>query len=118
MHRKDVERYDELNSKLISLKGDIALLSAKKSNETVNEFKLKLINKMLAQINDLIKEFKPENDFEAFDLDVLPTNSDVLMMLNLYSNGMRRFKDANSIENSKMDEWNTKFTSKVWDIED
>lgn len=30
MHRKDVERYDELNSKLISLKGDIALLSAKK----------------------------------------------------------------------------------------
>lgn len=114
MHRKDVERYDELNSKLISLKGDIALLSAKKPNETVNEFKLNLINKMLAQINDLIKEFKPENDFEAFDLDVLPTNSDVLMMLNLYSNGMRRFKDANSIENSKMDEWNTKFTSKVW----
>lgn len=52
MHRKDVERYDELNSKLISLKGDIALLSAKKPNETVNEFKLKLINKMLAQIND------------------------------------------------------------------
>ena len=93
MHRKDVERYDELNSKLISLKGDIALLSAKKPNETVNEFKLKLINKMLAQINDLIKEFKPEND-------------------------LRRFKDANSIENSKMDEWNTKFTSKVWDIED
>ena len=118
MHRKDVELYEELNSKLISLKGDIALLSAKKPNETVNEFKLKLINKMLAQINDLIKEFKPENDFEAFDLDVLPTNSDVLMMLNLYSNGMRRFKDANSIENSKMDEWNTKFTSKVWDIED
>lgn len=89
-----------------------------RNNETVNEFKLKLINKMLAQINDLIKEFKPENDFEAFDLDVLPTNSDVLMMLNLYSNGMRRFKDANSIENSKMDEWNTKFTSKVWNIED
>ena len=56
MHRKDVERYDELNSKLISLKGDIALLSAKKPNETVNEFKLKLINKMLAQINDLIKD--------------------------------------------------------------
>lgn len=118
MHRKDIERYEELNSKLISLKGDIALLSAKKPNENVNEFKLKVINKVLAQINDLIKEFKPENDFEAFDLDVLPTNSDVLMMLNLYLNGMRRFKDANSVEDSKMDEWNTKFTSKVWDIED
>ena len=118
MHRIDVERYDELNSKLISLKGDIALLSAKKPNETVNEFKLKVINKVLAQINELVGEFKPEDDFEAFDLDVLPTNSDVLMMLNLYMNGMSRFKDANSVENSKMDDWDTKFTSKVWDIED
>ena len=50
MHRKDVERYDELNSKLISLKGDIALLSAKKPNETVNEFKLKLINQYCVKL--------------------------------------------------------------------
>lgn len=118
MQRKDVEKYSELYSKLSSMKGDIALLSAKKPNETVNEFKLKVINKVLAQINELIGEFKPEDAFEAFDLDVLPTNSDVLMMLNLYLNGMNRFKDANSVEKSKMDEWNTKFTSKVWDIED
>ena len=118
MHRKEVEQYDELSSKLVSLKGDIALLSAKKPNEPVNEFKLKVINKVLAQINVLVGEFKPEDDFEAFNLDVLPTNSDVLMMLNLYMNGMSRFKDANSVENSKMDEWGTKFTSKVWDIED
>ena len=79
---------------------------------------MKVINKVLAQINELVGEFKPEDDFEAFDLDVLPTNSDVLMMLNLYMNGMSRFKDANSVENSKMDDWDTKFTSKVWDIED
>lgn len=118
IHRKEVEQYDELYSKLVSLKGDIAQLSAKKPNETVNEFKLKIINKVLVQINDLIDGFKPEDDFVAFDLDVLPTNSDVLMMLNLYLNGMSRFKSVNSVENSKMDDWGTKYTSKVWIIED
>ena len=34
MHRIDVERYDELNSKLISLKGDIALLSGQVLNRS------------------------------------------------------------------------------------
>ena len=67
MQRKDVEKYSELYSKLSSMKGDIALLSAKKPNETVNEFKLKLINKLLAQINELIDKFKPEDDFDSFD---------------------------------------------------
>ena len=118
MQRKDVEKYSELYSKLSTMKGDIALLSAKKPNEPVNEFKLKVINKVLAQINELVGDFKPEDDFEAFDLDVLPTNSDVLMMLNLYMNGMSRFKDTNSVEKSKIDDWGTQFTSKVWNIED
>lgn len=118
MQRKDVEKYSELYSKLSSIKGDVAQLSAKKPNETVNEFKLKLINKLLAQINELIDKYKPEDDFDSFDLDVLPTNSDVLMILNLYLNGMDRFRDANSVEKSKMDDWETRFTSNVWDIED
>lgn len=117
MQRKDVEKYSELYSKLFSMKGDIALLSAKKPNETVNEFKLKLINKLLAQINELIGKFKPEADFEAFNLDVLPTNSDVLMVLNLYLNGMERFRDANSVE--RLDTFDlSKMTTKEWDIKD
>lgn len=117
MQRKDVEKYSELYSKLSSMKGDIALLSAKKPNETVNEFKLKVINKVLAQINDLIGEFKPEDDFVAFDLDVLPTNSDVLMILNLYLNGMKRFRDANSVEKlGGFDLGN--MTTTEWNIED
>lgn len=117
MQRKDVEKYSELYSKLSSMKGDIALLSAKKPNETVNEFKLKLINKLLAQINELIDNFKPEDDFDLFDLETLPTNSDVLMVLNLYLNGMERFRDANSVE--KLDGFDLgKITTREWDIGD
>lgn len=93
------------------------MLSAKKPNETVNEFKLKLINKLLAQINELIDNFKPEDDFDSFDLETLPTNSDVLMVLNLYLNGMDRFRDANSVE--KLDGFDFgKMTTREWDIGD
>ena len=118
MLREDIEKYDELHSKLNSLKGDFVVLSGKKPNETVNEFKLKLINKLLAQINDLVGAFKPEEDFEVFDLDCLPTNSDVLMMLNLYLNGMSRFKDANSTVHSSPIDWSSEFKTKTWDVED
>ena len=117
MQRKDVEKYSELYSKLSSMKGDIALLSAKKPNETVNEFKLKLINKLLAQINELIDKFKPEDDFDSFDFETLPTNSDVLIVLNLYLNGMERFRDANTVE--RLDTFDlSKMTTKEWDIND
>ena len=117
MLRENIEKYEELYSKLNSLKGDFVVLSGKKPNETVNEFKLKLINKLLAQINDLVGAFKPEEDFEVFDLDSLPTNSDVLMMLNLYLNGMSRFKDANSTVRSSPIDWSSEFKTKTWDVE-
>lgn len=118
MLRENIEKFDELHSKLNSLKGDFIVLSGKKPNETVNEFKLKLINKMLTQINDLIGAFKPEEDFEVFDIDCLPTNSDVLMMLNLYLNGMSRFKDAISTEHTSPIDWSSEFKTKTWDVED
>lgn len=78
MLREDIEKFDELYSKLNSLKGD----------------------------------------FVVFDLVCLPTNSDVLMMLNLYLNGMSRYKDANSTEHSSPIDWSSEFKTKTWDVED
>ena len=118
MLREDIEKFEELHSKLNSLKGDFVVLSGKKPNETVNEFKLKLINKLLTQINGLIGAFKPDEDFDVFDLVGLPTNSDVLMMLNLYLNGMSRYKDANSTEHSSPIDWSSEIKTKAWDVED
>ena len=66
----------------------------------------------------MVGAFKPEEDFEVFDLDSLPTNSDVLMMLNLYLNGMSRFKDVNSTVRSSPIDWSSEFKTKTWDVED
>lgn len=67
-----------------TLKFEFLTLSSKKPNDTVNQFKLKYVNLSLKAANDLLKEEKPYEDFETFEEDNLPTNSDVLMMLSLY----------------------------------
>ena len=111
-------KYDELRSKLVSVRDDIALLSAKKPHDQLNSFKLKFINNLLAQVNDLIGDFRPEEDFKQFDKVELPSNSDVLMMLNLYLTGMIRFKEANSIRKVVGGEFSDPFTKEVWNTED
>lgn len=79
---------------------------------------LKFINNLLAQINDLIGDFRPEEDFNEFDNVELPSNSDVLMILNLYLTGMTRFKEANSIRKVVGGEFSDPFTKEVWNTED
>ena len=116
MKKEDIERYEELLSKLMSIKNDVALLSAKKPDEQLNLFKIKRINDVLTKINTLIGKDKPYEDFETFDEVALPTNSDALMIINLYLTGMSRFKKHNSTEKSIGLDWNQ--TEMVWDLED
>lgn len=116
MKKEDIELYEELLSKLISIKNDVALLSSKKPGEQLNLFKIKRINDVLTKINTLIGKDKPYEDFETFDEVALPTNSDALMMINLYLTGMSRFKKHNSTEKSVGLDWNQ--TEMVWDLED
>ena len=40
MKREDIERYEELQSKLMSIRNDIAALSSKKPGEQLNKFKI------------------------------------------------------------------------------
>lgn len=116
MKKEDIEKYEELFSKLVSIKSDVALLSSKKPSDQLNKFKIKYINDVLAKVNTLIGDDKPYNDFEVFDEVDLPTNSDALMIINLYLNGMERYRTHNSTEKVVELEW--EHTERVWNIED
>lgn len=67
-----------------TLKYEFKALSSKKPNDVLNKFKVKYVNQTLADANEVLRENKPYKDFEKFNDEELPTNSDVLMILSLY----------------------------------
>lgn len=76
---------DVIKSQLVGLRNDMAELSKKKPDDAVNKFKLTLINEVILSANELLgKGNLPLKGFEQFDVESLPTNSDVMMVLTQY----------------------------------
>lgn len=72
-----------MDKTLATLTFEFRRLSEKKPNDAVNEFKLNIVNKILAEANKELGR-TPIEGFSQFNTDMLPTNSDVLFVLALY----------------------------------
>jgi len=54
--------------------------------------KLGMINKVIASANDVLgSDYRPFQDFEAFDVDELPSNSDVVFVIAQYLEEIERY---------------------------
>lgn len=92
----EIELFVKLRIQLRELLKDITSLSKSKPNDPINKFKLRLINKVLDTANSIIDEKnKPFEDFNLFDEDELPSNSDVVIILTQYSTCLEKFRDEN-----------------------
>ena len=69
---EDIQNFEKIQTQLISLHVELSLLSKKAPNDSVNIFKLKLINTVI--------------DFNQFDVEEIPSNSDVVLVLGQYIN--------------------------------
>lgn len=91
-----VETLEKLIGQLQSLHSEMAQLAKKSPNDGLNAFKLKLVNKVLRAGNQLlVGGYRPFDDFEQFDEDSLPTNSDITMILAQYLEQTERFRSDN-----------------------
>lgn len=72
-----------MDKTLATLTFEFRRLSEKKPNDAVNEFKLNIVNNLLAEANKELGK-SPIQGFTQFDIDTMPTNSDVLFVLALY----------------------------------
>lgn len=93
MSRKltDINKFNKIQEQLEALHEEIGILSKKKPDDAVNEFKLEFINQVLREANAALDEnYLPFADFTTFDKDNLPTNSDVVMILAQYLKCFRR----------------------------
>ena len=96
---EEINDFEKAQAQLESLHAEISSLTKKSSNDALNKFKLKFVNQILDEANKLLgKNYVPFDDFEKFDDNDLPTNSDVTMMLGQYLNCMEKLRSEN-IEN-------------------
>jgi hypothetical protein len=64
----------------------------------LNAFKLKLVNKVIAVGNTVLPEaYRPFKDFDQFDSDDMPTNSDVTIILTQYMEQTERYRSDNVV---------------------
>lgn len=93
MNAEQAVLFDITEEQIQGLYTEIALLSKKKPDETVNKFKLQFINELLEKVNSLLtKSYLPFRDFRSFDIEMLPTTSDVALVLSQYLKVMGKFR--------------------------
>lgn len=105
MTEDEVNRFEKIQSQIEGLYKEIGILSKKNPNDAVNKFKLKFINQLLVEANNLLQgQYKPLQGFEVFDDDDLPSNSDVTFIFEQYLNCMEKLRSDN-VERSSVNSW-------------
>lgn len=102
MTKQEVDNFEKLQAQLEGLHNEISALSKKSQNDALNKFKLKFVNKIISDSNELLAEnYKPFSDFETFEENDMPTNSDVAMMLTQYLSCFEKLR-ADNVKQERM----------------
>jgi hypothetical protein len=100
-----VEKLEKISGQMDGLHKEITTLVKKSPNDGLNKFKLKFVNAVLAEANDILgPTHKPLADFDQFDADDVPTTSDVAFILGQYIEELER-KRADNIKRDPMGNW-------------
>ncbi len=103
--KEDIYEFEKLEQQLHSFLSEISELSKKKPNDALNKFKLKFINGALDKLNKLLGDYRPFPDFELFDVDDLPSNSDTVLILSQYAGAAHRFRTEQTTSNGSRWYW-------------
>ena len=91
--QEQVNMLEKLIGKLESHHIEISALSKKAPNDAVNKFKIKFLNTVLTECNKFLgDDYRAVEDFEQFDVDSVPSNSDVTFILSLYLQAVEKFR--------------------------
>lgn len=102
----EVEKLEKVIGQLQGAHAEISILAKKTPADSLNSFKLKLINKVAESANEVLgKKYKPFEEFDQFEADDLPSNSDVAMVLAQYIEEAERDRSDNVVYNSAIGRW-------------
>jgi CCR4-NOT transcriptional regulation complex NOT5 subunit len=96
MKKEDIILFEKTRVQFEALYKELAPYALKKPNEAVNKFKIQIVNNYLIDINRVIgEEFIPISGFLTFDVDTLPSISDVSLVVDQYLKAMEMFRSCN-----------------------
>ncbi|WP_417358542.1 MULTISPECIES: hypothetical protein [Gammaproteobacteria] len=96
---EDIEKLEKVIGQLLATHSEISILAKKSPSDTLNAFKLKMINQVIESSNAVLgKKYKPFEDFEKFEDEDLPSNSDVTMILAQYMEEAERYRSDNVMQ--------------------
>lgn len=99
MNIKEKENFEKNQLRLEGIYNEIKALSGKRPDDAINLFKLQLINQMLLDAKEILKENNlPFKGFLEFDETNIPTNSDVVFILSGYLSAFEKLRLENISE--------------------
>jgi hypothetical protein len=89
----NIEDYSLLKDMLLAQRQEFDLLSKKKSDGQLNKMKIKMVNRVLEPLNELLKNEPSHKFLDVLNEDDLPTNSDVVLIISQYEKALLNFKN-------------------------
>lgn len=86
-----VDQYHLLNPLINGIYNEFKELTKKKPETVLNVYKVKVVNRVLEPIKELLEKEEVIEFLDTLDQDDLPTNSDVILILNQYLKALRMF---------------------------
>ncbi len=90
---KNIEDYNLLTSMLQSQRKELDLLSGKKPNDLLNPMKIKMINRVLEPLKEVLQHEDSYKFLDVLNETDMPTNSDVVLIISQFETAVEEFKD-------------------------
>src|SRR3990172_10605589 len=90
---KNIEDYSLLKDMLHAQRQEFDLLSKKKSDGQLNKMKIKIVNRVIEPLNELLKNESSHKFLDVLNEDDMPTNSDVVLIISQYEKALLNFKN-------------------------
>jgi hypothetical protein len=85
--------YDQLVPMLEAAHREMTELSKKKQDGIVNALKIKMLNRLLAELSKVIERDPSHAFVDMLDEDTLPQNSDAVLVLSQWQAALKQFRD-------------------------
>ena len=90
---KNIEDYSLLKDMLHAQRQEFDLLSKKKSDGQLNKMKIKMVNRVIEPLNELLKNESSHKFLDIINENDMSTNSDVVLIISQYERALLNFKN-------------------------